>query len=147
MIYLPASRRHDAAERTSASSADAEVRGTETLLLAEDDDLVRSFLSEILAHYGYRVIGAADGEEALRRFGDEVRVDAAILDVMLPRMSGREVRDRMVEARPEVRTLFISGYGPDVLAVRGVAGDDTIVIPKPIDIEQFLLTLRKVLDG
>ena len=85
--------------------------GTETVLLVEDDDSVRAPLRKALDLYGYRVVAACDGEDALDRFESAAgAVDLVVTDIVMPHMSGPELVDRMRKINPEVRVLYVSGY-------------------------------------
>jgi PAS domain S-box-containing protein len=142
-IYLPAARQVDAGQERGAFASDAAVRGTETVLLAEDDDMVCGFLQEILQANGYTVIAVADGESAVREILDgNGRIDAAVIDLVLPRRNGWDVYEEARRSSADFRAIFMSGYGPEELAARGLTHDGMTVIQKPIDIEKFLLALR-----
>jgi len=123
------------------------LRGTETLLLVEDDPQVRQYLSRIIERLGYKVHIAADGEEAVAKV-DELAgaVDLVLTDVIMPRMSGREVSERVGEMYPEIRFLFMSGYTNNVIVHQGVLDDGVFFIQKPFSREELAEKLRAVLD-
>jgi len=96
-------------------------RGNETILLVEDDDNVRNLASRVLCKYGYTVLGAKDGEEALRIFKTHKdMICLTVLDVVLPKRNGREVYDAIVHIKPGVKVLFTSGYTADIIHEKGV---------------------------
>jgi PAS domain S-box-containing protein len=121
--------------------------GSETILLAEDDKVVRELSAMTLRGKGYSVIEAADGEEAARLFRENVgNIDLVILDVIMPKMNGREVFDAIRHVRPSVKVVFVSGYTADYIRDRADLGHDTEVAFKPISPSKLLLTVRETLD-
>ncbi|OGW47915.1 MAG: hypothetical protein A2078_06800 [Nitrospirae bacterium GWC2_57_9] len=146
-IYFPAERTVDAKQERLALSFDAMVRGTETVLLAEDDDMVRSLLKDVLEANGYQVIAAADGDAALQEIRQaKDMIDVAVIDLVLPHRNGRDLYEEARRAVPGFRAVFMSGYDTEELSVRGLLSEGVILIPKPVDIEKFLLALRSLLD-
>ncbi|HTP64097.1 MAG TPA: response regulator [Geobacteraceae bacterium] len=121
--------------------------GKEVILLAEDDDQVRSFCRELLERYGYKVFDAADGNEALARFIEHRNeIDLLILDVIMPRKNGREVHVEIIRMNPGMRVIFVSGYTADVFTEGEPAGKDVHFLAKPIIPGELLRFVRKVLD-
>ncbi len=121
-------------------------RNCKTLLIAEDDELVRSLISLVLKQQGYRVIEAGDGNQAVEKYiANRADISALILDVILPKRSGKEVYDFIRNIVPEIRTLFISGYATETIVKKGVEGCYH-VITKPFTPGMLLETVRKVLD-
>ncbi|SRR5579871_668476 len=121
--------------------------GKETLLVAEDQEAVRRLTTAILRASGYRVLTAADGEEALKlvQLGNE-RIDLVLTDVVMPRMNGRELVERVLEVQPGVKAIYVSGYSYDLLASKNLPAG-IHVLAKPYDPETLTATVRKVLDG
>ena len=116
--------------------------GHETILIAEDDAAVRSYMKRLLEEFGYAVIAAVDGEDAVRKFAEnQERVQLVILDAIMPRMNGREARDRIVELRPGTRVLYASGYTGEIIRREG--GVDFIA--KPVAPEVLLSKVRELL--
>jgi CheY-like chemotaxis protein len=148
-IYLPLIQgTHAAAVDESASVSTGHADGTETILLAEDDDMVRRFIGMVLADRGYRVIEARDGEEALRVFqsrGDDI--DLLLLDVVMPGMNGKAVYDGAERMRPGVKAIFISGYTADIIHKKGVREEGVHFISKPIIQQELMRKIREVLDS
>lgn len=146
-IYLP---REEVAPATAGEPehlAYLPVSGSETILLAEDDESVRRMNALAFAEAGYRVIQAADGEEALARFeeyGDAI--DLLVFDVIMPRMDGKAAYDAIKVLRPHVRVLFMSGYTKDVVVTRGIVAEDVFFVSKPFKPYDLLKTVRRMLD-
>jgi two-component system, chemotaxis family, CheB/CheR fusion protein len=145
-VYLP----HVEAEAESAavSSTQAPVpRGSETILLVEDEPLVRRLASTVLQENGYRVLEAANGPEALRLAGSQTgNIDLLLTDVVMPRMSGREAADRLASERRDMKVLFMSGHAEDALSHHGVLDPEFAFLPKPFTPESLSLKVREVLD-
>jgi CheY-like chemotaxis protein len=145
-IYLPLTA---AATVNHAPPASEEApRGTETVLLAEDETEVRRMVSLILADAGYTVVEAADGEDALRRFGehrDDIRL--LLTDVIMPTMNGRDLAEAVRKQNPSVKVLFMSGYTADIIRNKGMLGADVLLLSKPVAPEQLLVRIRRTLQA
>lgn len=120
--------------------------GTETILLAEDDDMVRSLMADVLKQHGYRVIEAVDGEEAVDLFQFHGGMDLVILDSVMPKKNGRQVYDEISATHQNIKVLFTSGYTRDVVLDKGIEDKKFDFISKPVSLEAFLRTVREVLD-
>jgi CheY-like chemotaxis protein len=143
-IYLPAVKTK--AEET-ALPARAIQKGTETVLLAEDNPVVRGLAKEILAISGYTVIEAENGEDAICAFEEHKdAVDLMVLDVVMPKKNGKEVFDEIKKVRPDIKVLFMSGYTGDVVLDKGVHGDEVNFISKPLAPQELLQKVREILD-
>ncbi len=124
----------------------AALRGSETILLVEDENALRLVLSETLGEAGYTVIAAASAIEAVARASaDRGRIDLLLTDVIMPEMNGLAVADRIRAARPDVRVLFMSGYTEELLGQ--ILPPDLQFIPKPFLRETLLRKIRGVLAG
>jgi DNA-binding response OmpR family regulator len=122
-------------------------RGTETVLLAEDDEAVRNLTRSILEDFGYRVIEAADGEEAVRKFGDNKgAIDLLVLDIIMPKKNGKETYQEIRTIQPDIRALFTSGYTADIVHKKGILDTGLDFVLKPITPTAFLKKVREVLD-
>jgi PAS domain S-box-containing protein len=128
-----------------ASSASA--TGHETILLVEDEEDVRALAREVLERQGYTVLEAGDGVQALgvaETEGDHI--DMVLTDVVMPRMSGRELVDRVRATRPATRVLYMSGYTEDAILRHGVHDESTLLLSKPFPPAELIRKVREVLD-
>ena len=142
-IYLPSV---DAPADSTQPEAVAAPRGKETVLVVEDQAEVREYAAAALKAYGYRVIEAANPDEALLLCERERgRVDLVLTDVAMPDSSGWDLAIRLGEARPGIKVLFMSGYNDDAIAYRGIAGKGTSFIQKPFGPDQLAVKVREVL--
>jgi CheY-like chemotaxis protein len=148
-VYLPRAAAGSCAP-SSHSLADrvALARGSELVLLVEDNAQVRKLVHSVLTAQGYEVLVAQDGEEGLQIAQDyKSPIHLLLTDVIMPRLGGRALADRLRPSRPEMRVLFISGYTDDALLRRGVADKGIHFLPKPFDVETLVQKVRSVLDG
>ncbi|WP_227439724.1 PAS-domain containing protein [Methylobacterium sp. W2] len=122
-------------------------RGNATVLVVEDEPAVREIACAILSDLGYRVLEAADGEEALRVFGaNTAAVDLLLTDVVLPgKVRGRELAERITEMRPEVRILYMSGYTENSIVHHGRLDDGVRLIGKPFKREHLAVKVAEAL--
>jgi two-component system, cell cycle sensor histidine kinase and response regulator CckA len=122
-------------------------RGSETILLVEDDGDVRKPIKLYLENYGYRVIEAADGEEGVDKFvANEEKIDLALIDVIMPRLNGREVYRRIRERKPDIKVIFMSGYTADILEQEKMVEEGINLLMKPTVNRELLKTVRNLLD-
>jgi CheY-like chemotaxis protein len=123
-----------------------QVSGTETILLVEDEEGVRRLLKHILSKNGYTVIEAASGPEAIAAYRQLRRpIDLLLTDIVMPRMSGRELADRMVELQPGLKVIYMSGYTDVVVAGPGTHG--SLFLQKPLRPDVLAARVREVLDA
>lgn len=144
-LYLPLAE-GVATARESVPPSDL-TTGSETILIAEDDDDVRTLHRDLLEECGYTVLEAANGCDACAVFQENrERIHLLIFDVIMPRMNGREAYEEIRKTRPDIRALFTSGYTGDILG--GAAGIDPRCdfIAKPITPDEFLRKVREVLE-
>lgn len=121
--------------------------GSETLLLVEDEDGVRRLLHHVLQKRGYKVLEASNGEEALRLFerrGSEIHL--VVTDMVMPRMTGRELGAHLRALRPDLRIIYMSGYTDDVLVRTGALGPGMSFLQKPLRPEVLAAKVREALD-
>jgi PAS domain S-box-containing protein len=145
-VYLPAGDGAPEIPPAPPGGKNARTAGGETILLAEDDQMVRRLATRILERAGFRVLKAKDGDEAAETFRAEARrIDLAILDVVMPRRSGRAVYDEIHAVRPELPILFASGYSYNMLEAGGVHPEAFEVLPKPFRSEELLERVHRLL--
>jgi PAS domain S-box-containing protein len=141
-IYFPRSSTACAAP-PSAVAAATPMDSDETVLLVDDEDGVRRMVATLLERQGYRVLTARDGVEAIevseRHAG---RIDLLITDMMMPRMHGKDVSERLAVVRPEMRTLFMSGYADDHIIDRGLLDARMSFIQKPFALSELIAKIR-----
>jgi len=147
-VYLPISA-EVADEAVSSTSKKGRVsKGSETILLVEDNQQVRHLALMVLERYGYKVLSAGNGQEALSvlaNYGSPVHL--LLTDVIMPDMNGKELFDRIAESYPDMRVLYMSGYTDDVIAHHGVIDKGVNFIEKPFHIKILAAKVRDVLDN
>ncbi|ODN69310.1 Blue-light-activated protein [Methylobrevis pamukkalensis] len=119
---------------------------SETVLVVEDDERVRSFSTEALRDLGYTVLGAASGAAALALIEAGARPTLLFTDVVMPGMSGRELADLVVKRLPEVKVLYTTGYTRNAIVHNGVLDPGTHLLQKPFSVDQLAAKVRSVLD-
>jgi PAS domain S-box-containing protein len=145
-IYLP--REEEVCEPSKARAAPviSSLQGEETILVVEDDDSLRAVISKVLQRYGYNLLAAGNGNEALAVCGSAERpIHLLLTDVVMPRMSGRELAERLAPLHPETRVLYMSGYTDNAIVHHGVLEADLHFIQKPFKIIALLQKVREVL--
>ena len=145
-IYFPRMASKDT--RTTAQDAQAAViLGTGTILLVEDEEVLRKMASSMLSQLGYDVVEAKSPMEAIElcRSDDLRRIDLILTDVIMPGMNGKEMSDRILEHRPDIPVLFMSGYTADVIALKGVLEGSVHFIPKPFNLQKLSMTLQGIM--
>ncbi len=121
--------------------------GTETILLAEDDEMVRKLAKTILERSGYTVLSAANGAEALALYEQYAHIiDLAVLDVVMPEMGGREAYECMRVVNPELKALFASGYSENAIHTNFILDKELTLIQKPFTTDTLLRAIRFLLD-
>ena len=147
-VYLPRAEAEQAERADADDRAAAELRGSETVLVAEDEEGVRELLRRVLQEFGYTVLTARHGRDALIQaggYGGEI--DLLVTDVVMPEMSGGELAETLQDLRPGLKVLFISGYTDDEVLQRGVGGEETPIVRKPFSAEELVRRVRGLLDG
>jgi hypothetical protein len=145
-IYLPLV--DSVIERKKLESILLPAGNRETILLAEDDRFVRMLTKHILTKYGYQVIEAVDGEDAIKTFRDHLdTVQLLLLDVIMPKKNGKEVYEDCRKIKPEIKVVFMSGHPYDVITKQGFAAEEISFVAKPLTPGDLLVSVRKVLDG
>ena len=143
-IYLPVS---EGLAEIDAEQSEQEIPpGQGTILLVEDEEMVRKLAAEILKANGYEVLTAGNGIEALRVSSEYAgSIELMITDVVMPQMGGRELAERMIPLRPKTRVLYMSGYTDDAIMRHGILDDHVSFIQKPFSPDSFALKVREVL--
>jgi two-component system cell cycle sensor histidine kinase/response regulator CckA len=146
-IYLP--RVDQPAQPLSGENRPSGIqRGTETILLVEDDPQLNQLASSVLAHCGYRVLTAANPEEGLavcRNHPHEIHL--LVTDVVMPKMNGRQLAEEVARIRPSVKLLYVSGYTSNAIVHYGVLDAGLWFLPKPFSLAALVAKVREVLDA
>ncbi|GFO56029.1 hypothetical protein GMSM_30360 [Geomonas sp. Red276] len=145
-IYLPIDHSQTPVP-AEAVEAYVPPRGVETILVAEDDENVRKLVVAVLTEFGYRVIQAVDGQDAVEKFAaDRDTIALVLMDMIMPRKNGREAYEEISTMRPDIKVLFSSGYTADFIQSRGVSEEGIELIMKPMQPKELLRRIRKILD-
>jgi PAS domain S-box-containing protein len=146
MIYLPREREAIRAEQAQ-SALDQAPSGSETVLLAEDEDAVRTLTRLALQREGYTVLEARNGEEALM-IGQQHKgaIDLLLTDLVMPKLSGRQLAEYLLKIRPDVKVLYVSGYMDDAIIRHGLLTASTAFLQKPFSPDLLAQKVREVLD-
>jgi response regulator RpfG family c-di-GMP phosphodiesterase len=123
-------------------------KGSETVLLVEDDELVRDLGKRLLKQQGYRVLEATNGEEALRgaQEHDGETINLLLSDVVMPQTGGKALADQLKILRSDVKVLYTSGYADDAIVHHGVLDSGTHFLQKPFSLKPLSRKVREVLD-
>jgi PAS domain S-box-containing protein len=119
---------------------------SETILLTDDEETVRTLIGEMLTHLGYRVISAEGSTSALAALERHPEIQLLITDVLMPEMNGRELADEALKMRPALKVMFITGYASNVLLANEDPGKDVRIISKPFTMDDLALRVREILD-
>ncbi len=143
-IYLPRvdqTQPNDGLDETPISDS---VRGSETILVVEDEELLCDLVTQMLTHHGYKVLSARDGMEAVR-IAEGKKVDLILTDVVMPGMNGPEVAAKLRESQPDMLAVYMSGYTENAIVHRGELDAGVILIEKPFTTRELLGVVRKTL--
>ncbi|MBW2065959.1 MAG: response regulator [Deltaproteobacteria bacterium] len=145
-VYLPkAKEKGDSREREHKHAED--LSGSETVLLVEDDDNVRTFAKRTLLKYGYRVLESRNGDEAIRVSRQfEGKIDLLLTDVVMPGIKGKELAERLKSSRPDLNVLYMSGYTHNVIMDHGIIPKDIDLIEKPFSPVKLGRKIREILN-
>jgi PAS domain S-box-containing protein len=145
-VYLP--RVEAAASKLLPADKSAVPGGSETILLVEDDEAMRTLTKHCLRQGGYTVLDVPDGEVAIRAISEhQGDIHLLLTDVVMPGVSGRQLAQSLAVARPGMRLLYMSGYTADIIAGRGILEPEVDLLEKPFTQEALLRRVRKALDG
>jgi PAS domain S-box-containing protein len=143
-IYLPLIK-EDSVESKKISPELRE--GKETILVAEDNNDARFFIRDILEYYGYSVVDAVDGDDALYKFVESPGISLVIIDSIMPKKNGKEVYESIRKINSEIKFLFISGHAKEVVLSKGIMNSHVEFISKPFSPEELLKKVGELLDG
>jgi two-component system, cell cycle sensor histidine kinase and response regulator CckA len=145
-VYLPLV--HAPITDVNTSVLHQPVGGTETILIAEDDEPVRKMTASVLRDAGYAIIEARDGEEAIKQFAESRKpVHLVILDVIMPKKNGKAAFDEIKKVNPDIKVVFMSGYTAEVLKTQMITGSDVHFVQKPASPRFLLKKVRDALDA
>ncbi|MBI9077416.1 MAG: PAS domain S-box protein [Desulfatibacillum sp.] len=145
-IYLPLSKDTASLEKDKEAAAPVK-HGNETVLVAEDDASMRKLMTIVLESFGYNVIAAVDGEDAIEKFmKNKERINIAILDMIMPKKTGKEVGEAIQKENAEIKILFASGYTMDIIKDKELAKTGSDFIHKPFRPKDLLIKVREILD-
>lgn len=145
-VYLPRAESDGGAAKRQPSLR-TPARGTETVLVVEDEDAVRALTRHILEHGGYTVVEAEDAASAVRAAeGHGGRIDLLVTDVVMPGLSGPELAERLRASRPGLKVLYLSGYTDDAVVRHGVLHESVNFLQKPFTPAALAAKVRDVLD-
>lgn len=145
-VYLPLVPYRESAPRQEPSPFEPDT-GHERILVAEDEPAVRELVQGILTRFGYQVVLAEDGEDAVAKFREHrEEIELVLLDIVMPKLSGKAAYDEIVRIKPGVRALFTSGYTADVIRNKGDLGADLELVMKPVHPHELLRKVREMLD-
>jgi len=144
-IYLPLT---SAPQTPVEETAQLFPRGTETILVAEDDENVRKIVVEILEAYGYKTMVAVAGDDAVAKFRQhQDQIALVFLDVIMPRKNGWQVYDEIQEIRPGTKIVFTSGYTDEIIRQENILTENVEILTKPVPPSLLLTKIRQVLDS
>jgi CheY-like chemotaxis protein len=134
-------------EAAAAKPVEKIAAGSETILLVEDEEVLRKLAGEVLRSSGYRVLEAASGEDAMAVYGGFTGpVPLLVTDMIMPGMNGRVLAERLRHSRPEMKVLYISGYTENLLDLHGPLGPATAFLQKPFAPAVLTRKVRELLD-
>jgi two-component system cell cycle sensor histidine kinase/response regulator CckA len=144
-MYFP---RVDAAADVAPTPSSFIPRGRETVLLVEDEELLRTATRDLLEGFGYHVLEASNGQAALGVTASYTgRIHVLLTDVIMPVIGGRETAERLRRLRPDLKVLYMSGYTDDAIIRHGVLPSDVVLLQKPFTGGALARKLRGVLDS
>jgi two-component system cell cycle sensor histidine kinase/response regulator CckA len=144
-VYFPRADAEAIAARAPAAAA-REHAGGETILVVEDADSLREATRRLLKRQGYAVLVAANADEAIKLFDSHPSIDVLLTDVVMPGASGPELTKRLVERRPALKVIYMSGYTEDAIVQHGVLRPGIAFLHKPFTSDTLGRKIREVLD-
>ncbi len=147
-IYLPLINPEAVEDTMAAQETAPPARGMETVLVAEDDENLRKLSRIVLTEYGYTVIEAVDGEDAVKKFEENKdRIQLLLFDLIMPKMNGKEAFDEIRKIMPGMKVIFATGYAPDIVRQKASLEEGAHLIYKPLSPVKLLRKVRSVLNG
>ena len=148
-VYLPMEEGDvDEVRPKTVVPAQPPARRTETVLIVEDEEIVRELVCEVLSEHGYDVLCAPNGAEAMRMNAEHRgRIALLITDVVMPQMGGLELSRRLTALRPDLKVLYVSGYSEDDMNEQGVLSPDVEFLEKPFTPQAITRKVREILTG
>ena len=144
-IYLPLIKAN--VDEIAATTDERPRGGTETILLAEDDEVVRNLIRTILEEFGYRVIAANDGRDAVLKYQqNREAISLLLFDLIMPMKTGKEACDEIRAINPDIKVAFLSGYAADLIGQHALLDEKACVMQKPISPTLLLKKVREELD-
>jgi two-component system cell cycle sensor histidine kinase/response regulator CckA len=144
-IYLPVIKSD--VEEMRPAAITMPTGGTEVILLAEDNEEVRKLTRTVLDSFGYEVIEAVDGEDAINKFKeDKDKIQLLIFDLIMPQKNGKEAFEEIKKIRPNIKVLFSSGYAADIIQKKGGIEEGINTVQKPISPRELIKKVREILD-
>jgi PAS domain S-box-containing protein len=145
-VFFPAHLATVDLDVAAAETSPSELRGTETVLVCEDEDLVRSLVERMLVQQGYTVLCASHPEHALALASTDDHIDLLVTDVVMPHMSGPELVERLATLRPGLPVLFVSGYSHEIIRDRSALPPGSVFLEKPFSTVGLLSAVRNLID-
>lgn len=146
-IYLPLTQQKTISAKPSTPIT-TNIVGAETILLAEDDENVRKLTKYVLEKYGYRVIEAVDGENAIEKFKEnQPDIDLLLFDVIMPKMNGKIAYEEIKKMQADIKVIFLSGYTANVIHKKGILEEGINLVLKPVPPIKLLNKIRQVLSS
>lgn len=147
-IYLPIADNREVVREKKEESLKDLPQGSGTILVADDDIFVRGFLKELLTEFGYNVILATNGADAVKKFEENMdKIDLLLIDIIMPYRHGKAAHDEIKRLRPDMKIIFMSGYPEYVLVEKGLSVSDIEYIPKPIRSAALIKKIQQVMNS
>ena len=144
-IFLPSCSQSP--EEKPAVSALILPRGLESILIAEDDPVIRQLMTDTLTPLGYQVTAACSGVEAKKIIDTGAKFDILLTDVVMPEMGGKELAQLFQKRQPGAKVLFMSGYTDEMIIQQGLEQQNLAFVQKPCAPSKLVIKLRRMLDG
>jgi two-component system cell cycle sensor histidine kinase/response regulator CckA len=145
-IIFPISQETEEPEKIILTGEENLPTGSETILLAEDESNIRLFITEVLSEFGYNILSAANGEEALNIANSNSGIDLLLTDVRMPIINGFELAEKLKETHPNVKIIFVSGYAEDKMKNDIFDRSDSAFLQKPFSVPDLITLVRDTLE-